>query len=933
MSTTTLAELSISLNHVQSLLTQITAEVKVLSDGIGRLVEEEENEELEAELSYLDVDPWSNVKDKDKDKSTAKLTKATVDEDGSGGSKSRRQNSIRSLLQRKPSTVKDETKALARILSQKRTNAGSGSESERLQTGDGGQSKQHQQLQQQLQYQQQQLAAASKWSSVNLQEQIIDEDSYSERNSPPPPLGAKQELEFLTESTYNTINSISSTSSTPTPQHEAERVPHKITVQTNNIQKYSLAISKPTSTSQSPTPVLTSSASQGSILSAMNNYSQLGGNSSGAPPFWRSSTVPNTSSFVEGGGTSRPGSANSNFSADGQVLRPGGGGGSATNTINRRSMQSPMDTVRSTLDSHILPTGGVKDRYPPFRSASQGVILHPPVGRDTVKSTFTVVAPQAQSAAQVEKVESTDCFSKLGLTPELLRGIYAYGLKMPSILQQRGIPMIMTKHDVLIQAKPEVAKTLTYAIPLLHFLTLPATSIHPQLIILCSNYDLCMHVQRVLLAMARFMPTISCLICAEGSSATLSLGTISTTQVNVARFGAANGGRGGSTTNGEVQVIAAHVVIGTPGKVLSLIRSRQISTVSLKVMVLENADILLAPPLKEATVSLLSMVRETPATNTANGLGTGAGSASTSSLPLAAPLISPPNSGPTSPVSMAVAALNGRIINNSGSGPGSRFSSYGELSDNNNNPVPVGRPRSASSATLSVVPKSGTLSSSSTPSPTGNSSQQQQPQLLFFSAEVPPYILDYVAQYMTQPTKVLVRGHELTLKGILQFFKYMTVEDEEWRLELLCELLEDSGANRAVVFCNSDDSVERVVRKVRERKGLAIGLYSDMDMSTKRTALAKFRASAAPAYFVMSDSAAKEMDILAVPLVVSFEIASVSGYIPRVKWIDRSGGKIGVKVNLVDGHRDEGQALRAIQQHYRTTIDDMPVSIAEFIVN
>lgn len=44
-----------------------------------------------------------------------------------------------------------------------------------------------------------------------------------------------------------------------------------------------------------------------------------------------------------------------------------------------------------------------------------------------------------------------------------------------------------------------------------------------------------------------------------------------------------------------------------------------------------------------------------------------------------------------------------------------------------------------------------------------------------------------------------------------------------------------------------------------------------------------------------------------------------------VKWIDRSGGKIGVKVNLVDGHRDEGQALRAIQQHYRTTIDDMPV--------
>ncbi|KAG0082529.1 Eukaryotic initiation factor 4A-III [Podila epicladia] len=942
MSTTTLAELSISLSHVQSLLTQITAEVKVLSDGIGRLVEEEENEELEAELSYLDVDPWSNVKDKDKDKSTAKLTSTPlVAADGSGsiGNASRRQNSIRSLLQRKPSTVKDETKALARILSQKRTNTGNAGETERLQSGggsDGGgvQSKQQHQLQQQLQYQQQQLAAASKWSSVNLQEQIIDEDASSEgssSNKRDSPLGEKQELEFLTESTYNTINStsstynaVNSTSSTPTSQHEAERVPHTITVQTNNIQKYSLAISKPTSTTQSPTPMLTSSSSQGSILSAMNNHSQQRA-SSGAPPFWRSSTVPDTGSLAEGGG-SRPSSANSNFSSDGQVHRSGGGTGA--NTVNRRSMQSPMDTVRSTLDSHILPTGGVKDRYTPFRSTSQGVILHPPVGRDTVKSTFTVVAPQAQSAAQVEKVESADCFSKLGLTPELLRGIYAYGLKMPSILQQRGIPMIMTKHDVLIQAKPEVAKTLTYAIPLLHFLTLPATSIHPQLIILCSNHDLCLHVQRVLLALARFMPTISCLICAEGTNATLSLGTISTTQVNVAKFGGANGGGRGGSACGDVQVIAAHVVIGTPGKVLSLIRSKQISTASLKIMALENADMLLAPPLKEATVSLLSMVRETPVT--ANGLSTGVGS--TSSLPLTAPLISPPNSGPTSPVSMAVAALNGRIMQNSGSGPGgpgSRFSSYGELSDNSNHAVP-GRPRSASSSasTLSTIPKSGT-----SPSTGSNSASPQQPQLLFFSAEVPPYILDYVAQYMTQPTKVLVRGHELTLKGILQFFKYITVEDEEWRLELLCELLEDSGANRAIVFCNSDDSVERVVRKVRERKGLAIALYSDMDISTKKSALAKFRSSAPPAYFVMSDLAAKDMDILAVPLVVSFEIASVSNYIPRVKWIDRSGGKIGVKVNLVDGHRDEGQALRAIQQHYRTTIDDMPVSIAEFIVN
>lgn len=401
---------------------------------------------------------------------------------------------------------------------------------------------------------------------------------------------------------------------------------------------------------------------------------------------------------------------------------------------------------------------------------------------------------------------------------------------MPSILQQRGIPMIMTKHDVLTQAKPEVAKTLTYVIPLLNFLTLPATSIHPQLLILCSNHDLCLHVQRVLLALARFMPTISCLILAEGINATLSLGTISTTQVNVAAYGGSGVGggknghmpggygfRGGSNAD-PLPVIAAHVVIGTPGKVLGLIRNKQISIAALKVMVLENADILLASPLKEATISLLSMVRDPTANNSVgSGPGTSSGAATGST---SAPMISPPNSGPTSPVSMAVAALNGRIMgaNNGGTSNGSmnRFSgSFGESET---------RPRSNSNAASSTPPPQSLLNSMGTTKTPGTN----QPQLLFFSTEVPAHVLDYVAQYMTQPTKALVKGHELALKGTLQFFKYLTVEDEEWRLELLCELLEDSGANRAVVFCNRDDSVGQVVRKIRERKGTAIGLVRSL---------------------------------------------------------------------------------------------------------
>ncbi|KAG0260233.1 Eukaryotic initiation factor 4A-I [Mortierella polycephala] len=889
MSQPTLAELSISLSHVQSLLKQITAEVKVLSDGITVLVEQEEVEDLEEELNYLDVDPWSNVNDKDKKAAAASAT---------------RQDSIRSLLQRKPSTVKDETKALARILSQKRTGGSVGS------NGNGNPLSS-------------QPLENSKWTASTLQDQVIEEDTASsERSSSSSSYrngdssgGGKQELEFTTDLTSTTVGSLTSTTQPP----EAERVPHTIHVQTAQIPtKYAVAISKPMPQGPS-TPVLSTSSSQGSILSAMNAQNNSNNNNAVPPPFWRSSTAPNV---TEG---SRPNSAGSNVNSEGYSTR-----GNIHNPNQRRSLQPEP---RSSHDNQPFSQASIKDRYTQaLRSSSQGAIWHPPVGRDTVKSTFTVKPHPPMAAAQVEKTESTDCFSKLSLTPELLRGIYAYGLKMPTILQQRGIPMIMTKHDVLAQAKPEVAKTLTYAIPLLHFLTLPATSIHPQLLILCSNHDLCLHVQRVLLALARFMPTISCLICAEGSNATLSLGTISTTQVNVASQSSKNGqarngygSRGGSNAE-PLPVIAAHVVIGTPGKVLSLIRSKQISIAALKVMVLENADILLSSPLKEATISLLSMVRDPSANSNANGNANGTPGASSfhgSSGSIAAPLISPPNSGPTSPVSMAVAALNGRIMSTTPANPGNNTGgggrhpgSYGE---------PGTRPRSMSALAMPISTLSPTTPSTT---PTTN-----QPQLLFFSTEVPPHVIDHVYQYTTQPTKALVRGHELALKGILQFFKYLTVEDEEWRLELLCELLEDSGANRAVVFCNNDESVEHVVRKVRERRGSAVGAYSDMDMATKRAALARFRSTAPQAIFVLTDEVARDLDILSVPLVVSFDIPTISNYIPRVRWIDRSNGRVGVKVNLVDGQRGEGQALRAIQQHYRTTIDDMPVNIADFIIN
>lgn len=49
--------------------------------------------------------------------------------------------------------------------------------------------------------------------------------------------------------------------------------------------------------------------------------------------------------------------------------------------------------------------------------------------------------------------EITPSFDGLGLTEDLLRGIYAYGFERPSAIQQRAIKPVLMGRDVIAQAQ------------------------------------------------------------------------------------------------------------------------------------------------------------------------------------------------------------------------------------------------------------------------------------------------------------------------------------------------------------------------------------------------------------------------------------------------------------------------------------------------
>jgi translation initiation factor 4A len=79
-----------------------------------------------------------------------------------------------------------------------------------------------------------------------------------------------------------------------------------------------------------------------------------------------------------------------------------------------------------------------------------------------------------ESAADVDAsristnwTEVCGTFDQMGLSEDLLRGIYGYGYETPSAIQQRAILPILSGRDTIAQAQSGTGKTATFSISIL----------------------------------------------------------------------------------------------------------------------------------------------------------------------------------------------------------------------------------------------------------------------------------------------------------------------------------------------------------------------------------------------------------------------------------------------------------------------------------
>jgi translation initiation factor 4A len=199
--------------------------------------------------------------------------------------------------------------------------------------------------------------------------------------------------------------------------------------------------------------------------------------------------------------------------------------------------------------------------------------------------------------------------------------------------------------------------------------------------------------------------------------------------------------------------------------------------------------------------------------------------------------------------------------------------------------------------------------------------------LALFSATMPQNVLEIAENYLNNPVRILLPPDEVTLEGIKQY--YVSLEREDWKLPVLLDLYQQIAVNQALIYVNKRQKAEWLAKQLSAQGFTLEYIHGEMEVGERKKRMEDFR-SGSVRVLISTDLLARGIDVQQVSLVVNYELpVQRENYVHR---IGRSGryGKKGVAVNLIYG--DEMNAMKEIERHYSTNINELPEDLSALSV-
>lgn len=148
------------------------------------------------------------------------------------------------------------------------------------------------------------------------------------------------------------------------------------------------------------------------------------------------------------------------------------------------------------------------------------------------------------------------------LKPEILRAIVDCGFEHPSEVQHECIPQAVLGMDILSQAKSGMGKTAVFVLATLQ--QIDPVDGQVSVLVMCHTRELAYQIAKEYERFSKYMPTV--------------------------KVGVFFGGMNVSKDEETLKSNCPHIVVGTPGRLLALIRNKKLNLKNLKHFVLDECD-------------------------------------------------------------------------------------------------------------------------------------------------------------------------------------------------------------------------------------------------------------------------------------------------------------------------------------------------------
>jgi superfamily II DNA/RNA helicase len=157
------------------------------------------------------------------------------------------------------------------------------------------------------------------------------------------------------------------------------------------------------------------------------------------------------------------------------------------------------------------------------------------------------------------------------ISEDLMRGIYAYGFDLPSLIQRKALLTIFDKKDIIAQAQSGTGKTGVFTIGVLQKVN---TEINKtQAMILAPTRELAKQIYDVITSIGSLIKNM--------------------------RFHLLIGGTSTDEDAHQLKTIMPHIIVGCPGRVYDMMRRNNIDSKDINLLVLDEADEMLSVGFKD----------------------------------------------------------------------------------------------------------------------------------------------------------------------------------------------------------------------------------------------------------------------------------------------------------------------------------------------